>query len=1018
MIHHLLCVTLAITAAQPALLPLPPDHPNIILFIVDDLGWQDLSVPLYNDTPTEFNQRYQTPNVKRLAEVGMRFTSAYASAPVCTPTRTSIMTGRSPGQSHITYWTLHKDRDTSTGHPTLRPPNWNVNGLQSDDVTLPKLLKEKVGYHTIHVGKAHFGAHDTSGADPTNLGFDVNIAGHASGGPASYYGTQHFTVAGRQGKQDPHSAESVWDIPGLEKYHGSDIYLTEALAIEASAAIRDAVLNVHKPFYLNFAPYAVHAPIMPNERYLDQYPPDLNRTEAAYATMVQTYDAALGAITETLRDLDIIDDTIIIFTSDNGGLSAHARGGDPHTHNAPLRSGKGSAYEGGIRVPLIIAWPGVTEPNSESHMPVISHDLFTTILMMAGIEAFRVPSLKSIEGQDFTWILRDEVVDFEPYALYWHQPHQWGVSGPGIEPFTAINLFGMKLIYFHAGPRFELYDLDEDIGETNDLCLIDMDEAGFLAAWMDDWIKEKNVQMSIDKETNQPVPMPSDALNQYLAPEKAMLERAANCVPSPRQIAWQRQEFAAFVHFGINTFTDREWGTGTEDPALFNPTDFDADQWVRTFKEAGMKQVILTAKHHDGFCLWPSAYNPDHTVKNSPWKNGTGDVVRAVSDACQKHGLNFGFYLSPADLYQIESENGYYGNGSTAVSSTIPTSTSPHDGKKFEYTVDDYNRYFLNQLYELLTQYGPVNEVWFDGANPKPGTGQTYNYAAWYDMIRTLAPEAVIAIKGPDVRWVGNEAGKGRESEWSVIPLDGPPQTATWPDMTAADLGSRDKIRDAKYLHWHPAETDVSIRPGWFYHASQDDQVKSLDHLLDIYYASVGNNCSLLLNVPPDRRGLIHENDVARLTEFGDIIRTTFSKDLARGGSVWQEYGLDPNLGETHPPSAILDDNHDAWWATSDWEGPLPKLIITLPEPVTFNRIMLQEHIANGQHIEKFEIDSLLSTNEDEGWHTVASGTTIGYKKLIRLDEPVTADRIRIRILSTRVRATLSNFGLYLESSH
>ncbi len=490
----------------------PTTRPNVILFIVDDLGWQDTSLPFHTET-TPLNERYHTPNLERLAASGMRFTNAYASAPVCTPTRTSIMTGQSPGRSHITFWTLHKDRDNSQGrHPTIDPPPWNVNGLQADDVTLPRLL-QKAGYQTIHVGKAHFGARDTSGADPCNLGFEVNIAGHAAGGPASYYGRDHFTVAGRQGKE-PGSEPSVWDIPGLEKYYGQDIYLTEALALEAGAAI-EAAAEAGQPFYMNFAPYAVHAPIMPNERYLDRYE-ELDAKEAAYATMIESADAALGSLMEKLDDLGIADETIIIYHSDNGGLSAHARGQAPdgetkHTHNAPLRSGKGSAYEGGTRVPTVVRWPGVTESASTCVEPVVSHDLFPTILSMAGVS---IPEAHApeVEGCDLAPLLRQgESWAGAGRAICWHQPHQWGASGPGIRPFTSIRQGDWKLIYFHAGRRFELYNLTRDIGETRDLAGDEPDRVKQLAAAMDQWIEANGVQLSLDKETGKPVEMPGQA---------------------------------------------------------------------------------------------------------------------------------------------------------------------------------------------------------------------------------------------------------------------------------------------------------------------------------------------------------------------------------------------------------------------------------------------------------------------------------------------------------------------------
>jgi alpha-L-fucosidase len=306
---------------------------------------------------------------------------------------------------------------------------------------------------------------------------------------------------------------------------------------------------------------------------------------------------------------------------------------------------------------------------------------------------------------------------------------------------------------------------------------------------------------------------------------RAGLQRAAAVVPHPRQLAWQRLEFIGFIHFGPNTFTDRAWGTGRESPGVFQPAELDARQWARVFKGAGMKQVILTAKHHDGFCLWPSRFT-EHSVKNSPWRGGRGDVVSELSEACRQAGLKLGIYLSPADLNAIE--RGVYGK-TPAQRRVIPAPVpgwTPRSGLTMEGTWDEYNAYFLNQLFELLTEYGDIGEVWIDGANPKPGTGQTYAYADWYALIRRLQPDAVIFGKGPDVRWCGNEDGRGRESEWSVIPLPVPPERFDWPDMTAADLGSRTRIRNAPYLHWYPAEVDVSIRPEWFWHPSEDGKLK------------------------------------------------------------------------------------------------------------------------------------------------------------------------------------------------
>lgn len=352
--------------------------------------------------------------------------------------------------------------------------------------------------------------------------------------------------------------------------------------------------------------------------------------------------------------------------------------------------------------------------------------------------------------------------------------------------------------------------------------------------------------------------------------EADIIRKAANVAPSERQLRWQELEFVAFFHFGMNTFTGRQWGEGNEDPALFNPTSLDVHQWLRTCKEAGIKQVILTCKHHDGFCLWPSKYTR-HSVESSPWKDGKGDVVREMADTCDEMDMGFGVYLSPWDR-----NTPVYGD-------------SPR-----------YNEYFTNQLRELLTNYGKIDEVWFDGACGEGPNGkrQVYDWEAYYSLIRELQPEAVIAIMGPDVRWVGTESGYGRETEWSVIPVETQNQDKIAAesqkdvnfvpevDFMKEDLGSRSLIKEAKALVWYPAETDVSIRPGWFYDPSQDSRVKSPGKLLDIYFNSIGANSVLLLNLPPDKRGLIHENDVKALQELAAITNKMFAENFAEKASL------------------------------------------------------------------------------------------------------------------------------------
>jgi alpha-L-fucosidase len=419
---------------------------------------------------------------------------------------------------------------------------------------------------------------------------------------------------------------------------------------------------------------------------------------------------------------------------------------------------------------------------------------------------------------------------------------------------------------------------------------------------------------------------------------EAIVRKAANVVPAERQLAWQELEFIAFAHFGMNTFMNQEWGKGTESPALFNPTAFDARQWVRVLKEAGMRQLIITAKHHDGFCLWPTRQT-EHSVKASPWRDGKGDVVGEIARACREAGLKFGIYLSPWDRHEPS-----YGD-------------SPR-----------YNEFFRRQLRELLTGYGEVTEVWFDGACGEGPNGkrQVYDWPSYYAVIRELQPKAVIFGMAPDLRWVGTESGYGRETEWSVIPVSAPvidpaqirpgpyPVDAAYlpQDLMSPDLGSREKLRGAQALLWYPAETDVSIRPGWFYHAAEDAKVKTPETLVDIYFSSVGRNGVLLLNGPPDRRGLIHENDIASLRGMREILDGTFRTNLAVGATAKSSASK-----SGHPGGAVLDGRPETYWTTEDGIESAT-IEFTWGGPVTFDVALLQEHIATGQRVESFRLEA------------------------------------------------------------
>jgi alpha-L-fucosidase len=447
---------------------------------------------------------------------------------------------------------------------------------------------------------------------------------------------------------------------------------------------------------------------------------------------------------------------------------------------------------------------------------------------------------------------------------------------------------------------------------------------------------------------------------------------AARVVPHQRQLEWQNLEMTAFIHFTVNTFTGLEWGTGKESPEIFNPTSLDAGQWVRVLSEAGMKMVIITAKHHDGFCLWPTK-TTTHSVASSPWKNGQGDVIRELKDSCDAYGMKFGVYLSPWDRNAA-----CYGD-------------SPA-----------YNRFYMEQLTELLTWYGKVDEVWFDGANGEGADGrrQEYDWQAYYDLIRKLQPDAVVAIMGEDVRWVGTESGYGRETEWSatVLAPGGTPESVAINEELGVnpmsqDLGSSSLVNKAQHLFWYPAEVDVSIRPGWFWRASEDTLVKDVAKLADIYLSSVGRNAVLLLNVPPDNRGLITDHDIRSLQGLKAWIDEMYATDLLNGA---RPYGSGA--------SALIDgDNGTSWSPRRNRVSSFVPAIAA-----TFNVAMLQEDISKGQRVEKFIIEALANKQ----WDTIATGTTIGYKRMIRFPE-VRADEIRLTIVSSRATPFISTFALY-----
>ncbi|MGW1212930.1 alpha-L-fucosidase [Streptomyces sp. NPDC002499] len=461
-----------------------------------------------------------------------------------------------------------------------------------------------------------------------------------------------------------------------------------------------------------------------------------------------------------------------------------------------------------------------------------------------------------------------------------------------------------------------------------------------------------------------------------------LVRKASQVRPTARQIAWQRLERTAFLHFGVNTFTGLEWGTGDEDPDVFQPTGLDTDQWASALRDGGFNLAILTVKHHDGFVLYPSRYT-DHTVASSSWRDGQGDVLRSFADSMRRYGLKVGVYISPADENQYL--DGVYANGSGRSDRTIPTLVDGDDrspGRSYTLPATDYGAHMLNQLYEVLTEYGPVDEVWFDGAQGRipPDKVESYDWDSWYTLVRALAPDAAIAVTGPDLRWVGNESGIAREDEWSVVPVKENQYGRTdWAlSYDTPDEGSRDALVTAQpvtdYLQWWPAECDVSIRDGWFYHP--DQQPKSVDYLTEIFFGSVGRNAVLLLNVPPDTDGLLHGTDVVRLREFRERIERELPRDLAAGART------------TTAPGRITVD---------------------LGREQEVDRVRLAEDIRHGQQVERVVVEAF----RDGAWTEITGAGTIGASRILLLPAPVRARRWRLRVTAARGTVRIAEFGLY-----
>lgn len=452
---------------------------------------------------------------------------------------------------------------------------------------------------------------------------------------------------------------------------------------------------------------------------------------------------------------------------------------------------------------------------------------------------------------------------------------------------------------------------------------------------------------------------------------KNELIKSVGATPSKYQLEYQKEELSAFVHFGINTFMDVEWGNGQENPDEFNPENLNTDQWIKALKEAGFKRVILTAKHHDGFCLWNSKYT-EHSVAKSPWENGKGDIVYEVSNSCKKYGVKFAVYLSPWD-----QNSKLYGTG------------------------EGYNQYYINQLKELLSNYGDISEVWMDGAKGS-NVEQNYNFQEWFELIKSYHKDCIIFSPcGPDIRWIGNEQGYAGDPCWSTI-----------------DISKMNVSVDQKYLNtgeengpdWVIGECDVSIRPGWFYHETEDLEVKSLEKLIDIYFNSVGRNAVLLLNVPPNKDGLLHNNDVNRLKEFGQAIKDIFKDNLLENCKINSSSIL--NEDKKFSVTNIIDGGSDSYWVPQI-EDNNRWVEIEFEEDKVFDVISIQEFIELGQRVSEFNVEAFINGEYKE----VFQGRTIGYKRLIRIN-PIKTNKIKINFLKSLDIPLISNIGVFKQPKY
>ncbi|WP_290797247.1 sulfatase-like hydrolase/transferase [Flavihumibacter sp. UBA7668] len=929
-------------------------QPNIVLFFLDDMGWMDTSVP-FGDSIYPLNKRYHTPNMERLAREGMKFTNAYAT-PVCTPSRTSLLTGMNAARHRVTNWTSPKmDNPTDQADEEYNRADWNYNGLSGltptphavQATTLPMLLRD-AGYFTVHVGKAHWGSAGTPGANPYNLGFLVNIAGHAAGHPQSYLGKDNYgNIPGKASWQA---------VPDLQEYHGSETFLTEALTLEAIKAMEDPISR-QRPFFLHMAHYAVHDPIQPDQRFVQKYlDAGLPVAEANYASLLEGMDKSLGDLMDFLQQKGITENTIILFMSDNGGLSyTPPRAGTAHTHNYPLRAGKGSVYEGGIREPMLVKWPGKVRAGSSTAKPVIIEDFFPSILEMAGIKESK--TIQQIDGKSFVPVLTNSNNRKEmDRALIWHIPNKWQrMDGPGINYFSAIRLGDWKLVYSMRRLELELYNLKEDIGELRDLAHRYPEKVQQLANLLSDQLKIWNAPMPVYKASGKQVPWP----NEIGLPVKPR--------PNAAQLAWQEAELGMIFHYDLHVFDTSKYRQSENrirpvaDYNQFNPKELDVEQWVLAAKSAGARFALITATHETGFALYPSDANP-YNVKLLKWRNGKADLLRDFVDACHKHGIKPGVYIGIR-------WNSFYGVHDFVVDGA-PGSAMQKNRQ------EHYNRMVESMVTEICTRYGPLFEIWFDGGASHPAKGAP----DVLPIVKKYQPGALFYHNDQlaEARWGGSESGTVAYPCWSTFPYS---HTGSG-ESALAGIAKNDyallKQGDPEGRYWMPAMADAPLRGyngrhEWFWEPGDEAHIFPLEKLMEIYNKSVGRNSTLIIGITPDNRGLVPDLDQQRLQEWGKAIDERFGNPLA----------------------------------TVSGKGKMIQL--KLKKPVTIKDIVVQEDILEGHRVKAFQIQGFVKGK----WQILFTGSAIGHKFIHHLNEPLSTDHLRLIVTESSDEAIISNFSVY-----